>query len=148
MADLNPFEGTPTTDWDPSTQDFWDYSDLVESFSPGVNWFEYSFGTYQGDNWYIGTKGGEEVIYFLCVGYGSCSYCDALQDCGGPADLIELRDNLRLQVRSFKDAEEFKEYIRTDAAGSWFYYREEWPDFLKQVKNTYGWDLPILKEEE
>jgi hypothetical protein len=72
------------------------YEDLVESFAEIVDCTD--CGSYQGDLVYaLRSETGEPGI--LICGYGSCSYCDALQAAGDEPDaIIALRDSIANDV--------------------------------------------------
>ena len=134
---LNPFEAIKSVDIErkESTWDY-DYSDLVKSISEKVNWtVEAGFNDYQGDFFFLG-EDSENNIYFLPFGYGSCSGCDALQGCDSYEEIVELRDDLKRNVRQFKDINDFVTWFNGQGRFEWW-SREDIEDFIGQVKQKY-----------
>lgn len=108
------------------------YHDLVESFATIV--IDVCNGHYQGDYLYLlrnGTQWG-----FLSVGFGSCSYCDALEGCGSLDDVLMLRDGLEQEAKWFETLEETKQYIYDEERRySWYAHEDGWNEFKKKVEN-------------
>ncbi len=85
----------------------WDYSPILnnikgeiilreENHDPG-----YSYILYKKDNKYG----------YLTFGWGSCSFCDALQACNTYEEIQELMDVLYNSIQWFDDYESFKNYM-------------------------------------
>ena len=72
------------------------YDDLYEGFGYEILMNE-SIGDYEGDT-YLLFKDGDRIGW-LVVGWGSCSGCDALEDCSSPADYDELYRTLHGNIR-------------------------------------------------
>lgn len=72
-----------------------DYDDLVKSWGYEIVAQE-DFGSYQGDTAVLLRDG--ERYGWLVFGWGSCTYCDALQGCASEADVRELREQLHADI--------------------------------------------------
>lgn len=107
------------------------YQHLVESFATVV--IDVANGNYQGDCLYLlrnGTQWG-----FLSVGYGSCSYCDALEGCASLSDVLSLRDSIEQDAKWFETLEETKQYIYDEGRKySWYAHEDGWNEFVEKVK--------------
>lgn len=68
----------------------YDYTPIYESFGEVVH--REDLGSYQGDTLLL-LRRGDQYAY-LCVGWGSCSGCDALQACGCAGDIDALIQDL------------------------------------------------------
>lgn len=81
--------------WDAPEEDKYgwdlDYDKIVKSFRYDLL-ASVTLGSYQGDILYLLQNGDQ--YGFLCVGYGSCSGCDALEACDTRADVEQLRKSL------------------------------------------------------
>ena len=108
------------------------YADLVEDFGTVV--LSESFGTYQGDMFYIFKKDGR--YGFLTIGYGSCSGCDALEACQSISDLYDLQASLRNDIVWFSTLEKLKFYVLSENTElQWYAHEDGWNDFALKVKN-------------
>lgn len=108
------------------------YNDLIEDFGSVV--LSETFGSYQGDMFYVFEKDGQ--YGFLEVGYGSCSGCDALEACQSISDLYDLQASLRSSIRWFDTYSELKDYAMSDDRSlQWYSHEPGWPEFLEKVKN-------------
>lgn len=72
-----------------------DYGQLLESFEYEMI-CEAHDDDYQGSSLHI-FKNGDEYG-FLTFGWGSCSGCDALQDCHSKAEVTDLRNSLHKDI--------------------------------------------------
>lgn len=120
--------------------DYTDYETLVKSINTKIDWHIFTTGGYQGDYYYIAQY--DNKIYFVDIGYGSCSGCDALM--GSLYDinkLIDLQDSIKRNIREFDNLEELISYVN-DTTQYWSYYRNELLDFIKKEFNI---DFEIIK---
>lgn len=109
----------------------YDYSPIIESF--GRVLIRVDDDDYSGDTFALLNKDGD--IGFLQFGWGSCSGCDALQDCNSYKELGELIERLENGIKWFDSLAEAQAYIGDDSAtsGSYFYHVETWSTFKDQV---------------
>ena len=95
-----------------------DYDALVSKF--GEVLISCDIGTYQGDTLVVLKK--DDKYGYLQFGWGSCSYCDALQGCKNYEDLQELVDYLESSIKWFDSKEELKSWGEEhDWVGDWFW---------------------------
>lgn len=66
-------------------------------------------GDYQGDTQAL-VRDGDRYGYLL-FGWGSCSGCDALQDCSSVAEATELRDSIAEGIHWFDSAADLRKYL-------------------------------------
>lgn len=104
MAERLKIEYNEEYDWieDPPS-----YRDIVETF--GKVLIEEEVGDYQGDSLYLIRDGYRYGV--LTFGWGSCSGCDALQDCRNQEDIDRLQDDLERGIRWFDDLDEVKDFL-------------------------------------
>jgi hypothetical protein len=104
------------------------YDDLVGDF--GTILAEGRVGDYQGDFLYL-LRNGDRFGY-VCVGYGSCSGCDALEACESYENLQRLYEFIRDSVDWWDSREEALAYF-TDKDWSTdytYHYKEEQQQFV------------------
>ena len=98
--------------------EFLSYEVLVKAIDTSIKWHILKTGSYQGDYWYIGEK--DDKIYFIDIGYGSCSGCDSLlareYDIDG---LVELQDEIKRKIREFDNILELVEWIH--GSNEWWF---------------------------
>lgn len=120
--------------------EYLDYDVLVKAIDLNIDWHILTTGSYQGDYWYIGLK--DDKIYFINIGYGSCSGCDALlatdDDIQG---LISLQDSIKRDIREFESFEELINWI-VNGHEWWFSETNEILDF---IRNEFDLDFEIVK---
>lgn len=117
-----------------------DYDILVKSIDTSINWHILTTGSYQGDYWYIGQK--DNKIYFIDIGYGSCSGCDnllAVED--DIDDLITLQRSIKNSIREFDNMEELLNWI-VNCNEWWLSEKDEILDYIKKEFNI---DFVIIK---
>jgi len=84
-----------------------DYYPIIKSF--GNILFSEDTGGWSGETFvFYKLKKG---YGFLVYGWGSCSYCDALQRCGSVEDVQELMDALSDSMKRFKSLKAIKKYV-------------------------------------
>lgn len=106
------------------------YKDIAKLF--GHVLVEVVGGSYQGDMWFLIENRGK--YGFLNVGYGSCSGCDALQACSSFDEANVLIESMENGIQWFNSLKEAQDYISNeDRKTSYFYYEQEWPEFVKKV---------------
>ena len=107
------------------------YDALVGSIGSIVD--QEDIGSYQGDILYLIRDGERWGI--VCVGYGSCSGCDALQACSTLGDVGQLRDSISNGVRWADDAEGMLELLEdTDWRAQWYSEEEGTKTFIERCK--------------
>lgn len=105
------------------------YDSLVASAGTIVkNW---NIGDWQGDEVYLLKK--DNKFGFVVVGYGSCSYCDALQSCENQEEVDELKASIVKDI-FWGTAEEVQAYATNDDAVRWYFYDHEWKTIKRELK--------------
>lgn len=111
--------------------DWYKYEVLVRTIDTGIKWHILQTGSYQGDYWYIGEKDGK--IYFVDIGYGSCSGCDSLMASENDLnELIDLQDEIKRKIREFDSVEELKEWVTNTNEWWWASEKEEILKFIEK----------------
>lgn len=97
--------------------------DIVEAF--GEVLVDVSAGDYQGDILFL-LKGTGTKYGIVCVGYGSCSGCDALEGANSIKDLQDWVDTIEHSIKWFPNTTEVLKYLREhDWQGDYTYHWEE-----------------------
>lgn len=92
-----------------------------------------NLGSYQGDIVYLVKS--PRRYGFLSVGYGSCSYCDALEACQSLEEVERVQKNIYNSIKWFKTLDEVKAYILSDDQElQWYHHEYGWEGFEKRVK--------------
>ena len=105
------------------------YDSLVASAGTIVkNW---NIGDWQGDEVYLLKK--DNKFGFVVIGYGSCSYCDALQSCENQEEVDELKASIVKDI-FWGTAEEVQAYAINDDAVRWYFYDHEWKTIKRELK--------------
>lgn len=87
---------------------------------------------YEGDYYLLYEKEG--AYGYLCVGWGSCSGCDALQGCDSIEEMNDLALELQAKIQWFDSAAEALEwFVKHDWEGE-FRYRGDAVSFVKRCK--------------
>lgn len=111
--------------------DWYNYEVLVRTIDTGIKWHILQTGSYRGDLWYIGEKDGK--IYFVDIGYGSCSGCDPLMARENDLDeLIDLQDEIKRKIREFDNLAELKELVTNVNEWWWTSEKEEILRFIEK----------------
>ena len=113
------------------------YEGLIELGAGAVVVTE-MIGDYQGDYHFL-VKDGENYAHVV-TGYGSCSGCDALQDCEESFSKIAKLGNDICGSVIWKSQEEILKHIEEhDAEGSWYgKEKEQWASFQQEVRNYFS----------
>jgi hypothetical protein len=93
-----------------------DYTPILEAF--GLFVVRQDEDGYTGDSWVLYADAGRG-FGFLQFGWGSCSGCDALQDCGSYEQLAKLMAELFESIRWLKRPEMLKLLQEHDWAGDY-----------------------------
>jgi len=105
------------------------YDSLVASAGTIIK--DWNIGDYQGDYVYL-LKNGDR-FGFTVVGYGSCSYCDALQSCDNQEEVDELKESIVKDI-FWGTAEEVEAYAIKEDANRWYYYEHQWKTIKRELK--------------
>lgn len=105
------------------------YDSLVASAGTIIK--DWNIGDYQGDYVYL-LKNGDR-FGFTVVGYGSCSYCDALQSCDNQAEVDILKESIIKDI-FWGTAEEVEAYAIKEDANRWYYHEHEWKTIKRELK--------------
>lgn len=143
---LNPFENEMSLKLNDETDADgyfrtceYDYYELIKSITDKVNW-KVNAGTndYQGD--YLCFGEGQGKYYFVDFGYGSCSGCDALEACNSFQDLLEVREDIKRNIKEFESLDQFEKWFNNEGQTEWW----NWDDikaFIKEMDSIYGLKL-------
>ena len=105
------------------------YESLVASAGTIVKCW--NIGSWQGDEVYL--LKNDNKFGFVVVGYGSCSYCDALESCENQEEVDELKASIVKDI-FWGTAEEVQAYAINDNANRWYYYEHEWKTIKRELK--------------
>jgi hypothetical protein len=105
------------------------YDSLVASAGTIIK--DWNIGDWQGDYVYL-LKNGDK-FGFSVVGYGSCSYCDALESCENQAQVDELKEEIVKGI-FWGTAEEVEAYAIKEDANRWYYHEHEWKTIKRELK--------------
>ena len=112
-----------------------DYTPIVEAF--GNVAVRVDDDGYQGDTWVLYDNDGK--IGYLIFGWGSCTYCDALQGCDTIEEVQELCNKLENDIRWFDTAEEaLKWFNKYDWEGDWSWHCDEGKLFVREAIGYLG----------
>jgi hypothetical protein len=90
---------------------------------------------YQGDTRVLYQRDGK--IGYLNFGWGSCSGCDALQDCGDIGEVQELMNGLYNHIKWFDDKKQALEWFNThDWEGDYTWHADEQQEFINECKKV------------
>lgn len=81
---------------------WYEYQPMLNAFGPIA--LQVDDDDYQGDSRVLYHEG--ERWGYLQFGWGSCSGCDALQECASIKEVQKLADGLETQIRWFENAKE------------------------------------------
>lgn len=89
---------------------------------------------YQGDTRVLYEKDGK--YGYLIFGWGSCSGCDALLDCGNYGEVQKLFNGLKKDVKWFDTLMELQEHFKSrDWEGDYCWHCNETKEFIDKVLN-------------
>jgi hypothetical protein len=113
------------------------YESILALFGQEV--VDQRIGSHQGDTLVLLKQPGSEVYGYLCFGWGSCSYCDALQSCKSYEDLDELIESLRAMV-IWKNAHDMKKFfLEHDWKGDYQGSEPEQKEFVDNVLRYFSY---------
>ena len=129
------FDKSPDTSWfsPPS------YEELVDSMEYDVITKE-DIGSYQGD--YLYFLKDTDRYGLLVFGYGSCSGCDSLQDCGNEEDVTSLRNDIESNIKWFDSKKAVIKFITNTEDKpfkDWYWKEEDADKFFGQVLDYCGY---------
>ncbi len=113
-----------------------DYEPMVTAFGQRTIVSE-DDADYQGDSYRLLGDGDEpdQKYGLLIFGWGSCSGCDALQQCDSVAELQDLADSIQDSIKWFCNKSDLRKYMEEhDWEGDWHWRQEAARDFRRQVK--------------
>jgi hypothetical protein len=105
------------------------YDSLVASAGTIIK--DWNIGDWQGDYVYLLKNGNK--FGFTVVGYGSCSYCDALQSCDNQEEVDILKESIVKGI-FWGTAEEVEAYAIKEDANRWYYHEHEWKTIKRELK--------------
>jgi glycosyltransferase involved in cell wall biosynthesis len=105
------------------------YDSLVASAGTIVK--DWNIGDWQGDYVYLLKNGNK--FGFTVVGYGSCSYCDALQSCDNQEEVDILKESIVKDI-FWGTAEEVEAYAIKEDANRWYHHDHEWKTIKRELK--------------
>lgn len=115
-----------------------DYFEEQYSYGLMLDSFEFEilvkedFGSYDGDTKVV-LKDGNRYGYMV-FGWGSCSYCDALQSCGSYGELESLQKSLFNGIKWFESKSDLVVYFKDkDWALEWYGDEDECKAFSDTV---------------
>lgn len=118
--------------YDEKSDDYswYDYQPMVDAFGKVV--IQVDDSDYQGDTRVLYDNDGR--IGHLIFGWGSCSYCDALQSCDTIEEVQELCNGLQDEIKWFDTKEEALNWFEThDWEGDWTWYSYETKEYISKV---------------
>lgn len=120
-------------------ENYLDYEALVKCIDPNIEWHILDTGGYQGDYWYFALYNSK--VYFVNIGYGSCSGCDSLLACSNIKDIKELQDDIKRNIREFDDLKELVEWI----VNSTEWWISEKDKILNYIKEEFNFNFEIIQ---
>lgn len=132
MKDIK--EVYPITEY--GSMDNYDYGPLLESFGYDIL-VRVDDDDYQGDSRLLFKDG--QRFGLMTFGWGSCSGCDALQDCDTQAEVDELRSFLHASIHWEPSAKAMLKHIsEKDWELEWCYHTEEHSTYLAKCIMALG----------
>lgn len=110
-----------------------EYEMLVKCINTNIEWHILDIGYYQGDYFYFSQYNNK--FYFVCIGYGSCSGCDALMACSNIEDFSNLQDEIKRDIREFDNLEDLVNWIISSTEW-WCSEKDSVLDFVKEKFNV------------
>lgn len=127
----------PDVDWDESyLSGCYAYEPMVEDVGKIVLW--HMCGDYQGD-YHVLIEGEGGDFGYVSIGYGSCSGCDALQQCDTAEQIGDLAASVQREIHWEADVAAMKKWLlERDWEVSWCWHYEEFKDFLREALAHVG----------
>lgn len=118
------------------------YQPMVDAM--GKILVQVSDNDYQGDTRVLLEK--DSKLGVLIFGWGSCSFCDALQACENWDDLSALFEHLQSEIKWFDSAEEtFRYFMEHDWEGDYSWHSDETQRFISECKEKLA---ELIGEED
>lgn len=119
-----------------------DYTPMVQSMGNIV--VRSDIGSYSGDSIFMLQDRNDASSYgLLTFGWGSCSGCDALQQCSNVEELQQLYDNIQSQIKWFDSVNELKKYIHSKDWELEFIYMIDKDDVDSFIQEVMSYETPI-----
>ena len=107
-----------------------EYRSLIDSMEYNVL-VEVTDDDYQGDSRFLLKDPSTNKYGYLIFGWGSCSGCDALEDCHSIEEVTQLRDELHAGITWFTTKEETKMFFETHDWKGDYMHEEDTEEFVK-----------------
>ena len=118
------------------------YDDLIASYGHEVL-LQVDDKDYQGDTRAL-LRDGDKIGH-LQFGWGSCSWCDALQGCDSVEEVRELQQQLHDQIRWFPNTAEALAWFRShDWKGEYSWHAEEQREYIEKAIHVLSSDAAPL----
>lgn len=114
------------------------YSKSLDILHPEITWFHETVGSYQGDIISIGYD-KDNVWYYKCNSYGSCSGCDWLEGIYTEEEATDFFKKQEVLDKIGSDTSKLKEYLAKELINNWQFERqnlEHLYDFIDKVQLT------------
>lgn len=110
-----------------------DYQPMLDSFGLEII-LQVDDADYQGDSRLLFRHPETGAYGLLIFGWGSCSGCDALQQCESLKEIEDLREGLHRDIRWYSSKEAMLEYIKTKDWGTEYsWHAEETRTFVEKA---------------
>ena len=107
------------------------YGDIINSFEC-ESIFSEILGSYQGDELhFLKDKDGRYGI--LVFGYGSCSYCDALEGCSSVQDVKDLQESLFGSIEWGTKEETIERINGAEKRNAWTWHETGTKEFYLKI---------------
>lgn len=113
----------------------YDYAPLIKSLGDVI--IQHDTDDYQGDTLVLYDYGNDNYGY-LCFGWGSCSGCDALQDCETYQEVAKLRDKLKSSITMFDSRQACLNFMKHHDWEGGFLKKNDVNAFLKLVYEFFN----------
>ena len=116
-----------------------DHFKLVD-YTPIVNYLgnvllKHCFGPHKGDMVVVYGNSIDEHIGFLVLGYGSCSYCDDLQQCSNYEDVDRLVISTSHRIQRFANGRQLFTYLNAHGPLKFYWHESEFQIFMEQLRD-------------
>lgn len=109
--------------------EFYEYAPIVNYLGTPV--FQDGWGEWQGDAFIVIRK--DSRWGFICIGYGSCTGCDALQGCHTHEELGELISNIERSVHWTDTKDQLVEWLYSDSRSLEWYGNDYEFDTMREI---------------